>query len=121
MPTPTYPTTLPNQLLGLRDKREDNVVRTQMEAGPAITRRRYTASVRTLSVPVVFTGAQRAIFEDFFEDDLKSGSLSFEWNDPLTDETAIFRFTKPPEFTTMRGGEPDDRIYRATFALEILP
>lgn len=118
---PTYPATLPNQFLGLRDKKEDNVIRTQMDAGPAITRRRYTAVARTISVPVVFTGSQRETFDDFFRDDLKDGSLAFEWTDPVDDATVFFRFTKPPEFTTMRGGSASERIYRSSFALEILP
>lgn len=118
---PNYPTTLPNQFLGLRDKKEDNVLRTQMDAGPSFSRRRYTAVSRTLGVPVVFNGAQRVIFDDFFRDDLKDGSLSFDWTDPVDDSTVTFRFTKPPEFTTMRGGQPAERIYRATLALEILP
>ena len=44
------------------------------------------------------TDAQKAVFEDFFHDDIADGTLSFTWNDPVTDVEAEWQFDAQDPF-----------------------
>ncbi len=61
-----WPPSLPQvmRLEGLGGKKKSNVVRTQMDAGPQKTRRRYTVSTKEFTGSVVLTEAQREYLED---------------------------------------------------------
>jgi hypothetical protein len=119
---PTWPSTLPqNQFIGLTEQRQDPRLRTQMDAGPAKMRRRYTATVRTFSVPIELNGTQRQAFDTFWITDTQEGSLSFSWTDPVTDSAVTFRFVSPPQWTLQAGGATASRLWRAQLDLEILP
>lgn len=120
-----WPATLPQvKLLGMTDTRVSAKLRSSVDAGPALVRRRYTAAVRNVDIPITLTNTERVIFDAFYIDDLEEGSLSFVWTDPVTGDAATFRFRTDdgPQFQTAVGGE-DDGIKRwdATLALEILP
>jgi len=86
-----WPATLPQGLLksSFSDGPPDNLLRTQMEAGPAKVRRRTTAGVRPLSGAMRVTAAQWAIFKTFFDTDLQSGALSFAFPDPDNEAATI--------------------------------
>jgi hypothetical protein len=90
----SWPEELPATLLleGLSAKQESNVIRTQMDAGPRKTRRRYTAHVKTFTGKLLLTSAQRLILEQFYRAALADGALRFNFTDPLTLETREFRF-----------------------------
>lgn len=120
--TPSWPAELPQkQFIGLKDKRQSARHRTRMDYGPAKQRRRYTASVRYIKIPIVLTGAQRVIFDDFWINDLTNGTTEFIWEDPLDDTTQFtrYRFVGEPSWELFVGGAPDDRMWRATMDLEI--
>jgi len=73
-----------------------------------------------MSVPIVLDGSQMITFKEFFEVDLESGALPFEWQDPVTGDNKEFRFThdNPPSFQVVKGGA--DPRWRGTLTLDIL-
>jgi len=93
----SWPDTLPKTLLmnGLSAKRNTNIVRTAMDAGPVKTRRRYTASIKVFSGKMLLDESARAELERFYMITLADGVLRFNFTDPQTLETAEFRFTEP--------------------------
>lgn len=116
----SWPSTLPQQFIGLDDGDDDSRLVTPMDAGEAIVRRRFTSFTRSVSVPMTLKGAQRATFDEFYRTTLKQGSLSFEWEDPATDETKVFRFKQPVRWRLRRGGPVSERVWVGTMQLEIL-
>lgn len=118
----TWPAQLPqDQFLNLTDQQQDSVLRTNMETGPPSRRARFTAVTRAVDVPIMMTGDQRAVFDDFYRDDLAFGALAFDWEDPSTDATVSFAFRSPPKWTLRRGGLPAARIWQSSLELEIQP
>lgn len=105
MANATWPTALPQYVLqqGFREQMPDTLLETQMEAGPAKSRRRYTTGYRQFGVALAMTATQRAIFDSFFVTTLKGGSLPFDWKDPVTQAAATFRFRKPAPSFGIRG------------------
>lgn len=68
-------------------------IRTQMDAGPAKVRRRFTAAPMGFSGTTGFmTRAQVEVFEMFFAQDLAMGALPFEARDPVTCTVRTYRF-----------------------------
>jgi len=107
--------------IGLTDEREDARLRTGMDAGPAKMRKRHTAAVRNIAVPLVLTGAQRVIYDTFYITTLQEGTLPFDWKDPVDDSVISFRFVKPAKFEAIVGGAAAVRKWQTTLSLEILP
>lgn len=109
-------------LSGIGDKKMGGKIRTTVDVGPAIQRRRYTATVRKITVPCILTNAERITFEAFYDDDILSGTLAFNWIDPLNGTTVSMRFADDdggPDWTQVNGG--DVTQWSATLNLEILP
>ena len=97
---PTWPGTLPQAFpIGTTEAVQDGRVRSAMDAGPAKLRRRFTAVVRTYTLPAerfVFTDAQKATYETFFTSTLSGGTLEFDWTDPWPSAgTKTFRIVSP--------------------------
>jgi len=100
-----WPDSLPATLLlaGLSMQPQDNVIRTAMDAGPKKARRRYTAGVKTFSGKQIFNAEQFIIFQRFYHTALADGVLRFNFTDPITLETAEFRFTGPYKTAPIEG------------------
>lgn len=114
-----YPPTLPDLLLGLRVREKPQTIRTAMDVGPDKVRRITQFRSHTLDGPVVFTGANIAVFETFFYDTLDGGSLPFDWEDPRDDSTVSYRYLETPQWRLIDGdGDPDHRQFTANFLLE---
>jgi hypothetical protein len=92
----SWPAELPATLLleGLQAKQERNVIRTQMDAGPRKTRRRYTANVKTFTGKLLLTPSQRTLLEHFYHTALADGALRFNFTDPHTLQAREFRFAE---------------------------
>jgi hypothetical protein len=92
----SWPELLPSGLLeeGFNKQPQGNVIRTAMDAGPKKTRRRYTARTVKYSGKQVFDAAELAVFEQFYHNVLADGVLRFNFTDPVSLETAEFRFTE---------------------------
>lgn len=119
------------QWSGWSEDRQDNVIRSQMDAGPAKTRRRFTAVPKYQTCRWVFNSEQLRIFEEWWETEIYSGAISFHWMSPVSDKLVQARFRKPYTFKPM--GEPmviktaesgEKYIYglwEVTGELEVLP
>jgi hypothetical protein len=114
----TWPPGLPQDVLreGYAERPAKTAIRTEMEAGPAKVRRRFSAGVRPLSIAVELTRAQAGTLLAFFADTLEGGALPFEWAHPRSGEAVRLRFVEEPEVTPLA---PD--TWRAALRLEILP
>lgn len=113
---PSWPVSLPSlELDGYAETAPDVVLRSQMDAGPAKVRRRFTAGVRPIAGQVTLTAAQTATLDAFYVTDLAGGATPFDWTHPRTGAACVMRFTEPPGYT------PVEQFYRATLRLEIMP
>lgn len=96
------------------------VLRTEMDAGPAKQRKRFTAAPR----PVLLVFAPLTVdavvgFEAFFENDIAFGALAFRMVHPITDVVRKFRFIGSDEPWQI---EPIGKnAYRLSVSLELLP
>lgn len=93
-----WPSTLPLPTLqGYGVKPDAAFVRTDMDAGAARQRRRYTAPPSRLSVAWVFTAAQMASFKTFYETtlDLGSGWFTLDINAGAGLASKDCRFVEP--------------------------
>lgn len=116
-----WPSSLPMYLTGVQDQRQSTRLRSNVDVGPAIVRKRYTAAVRNVDILVFFSNAERAIFDDFYINTLAEGTFAFNWIDPVSGTAVSFRFRDElgPQFTGESSG--DFQAWTATLALEIVP
>lgn len=113
----TWPTGLPQRPLadGFAESPQSNVVRSDMDVGPAKMRRRYTAEVRVYSMGLLLTTAQVVTLETFYYTTL--GCVDpFDWIDHRTNAAASYRFRSPPSYSVAGPG-----YWRTTLDLEVLP
>ena len=85
-------------------------------------RRLYTRVPLILVPPpqrYVLNLAQRNTMRTFFDDETESGSLSFQWLNPIPDLGMVeVRFVKDPEFTPVSAGV-SDRLYECDVSFEV--
>ena len=89
----TWPSTFPQAPLleGFKETPPDNLLRTEMDQGPAKARRRSTSAVRPITWPTVMTTSQVSAFEDFYTNTIKGGALRFNITHPRTNATVEAR------------------------------
>jgi hypothetical protein len=107
MANATWPGTLPVYVQegGYSESLQDQTIESQMDAGPAKIRRRFTKSLRKFEITMQMTAAQLTTFETFWNDTLKGGSLPFDWLHPRTRVAATLRFRLPaPKIQTVGSG-----------------
>lgn len=95
------------------------VVRSEMSAGPAKTRRRFTAGTTDIGFVVNLTPDQIATFEAFFDNEIAAGSLPFDIEHPRTKQavSVLLKGDKPYELKPLGGGA----LHRLTMTLEVQP
>lgn len=115
---PNWPETLPQSPLidGCRETPADTVIRTEMETGPAKARLRTTAGVSRLSLTYIMSRAEVDTLQGFFNADISSGALQFDFTHPRTQETIGCRFRQPPAYAPINGD-----YFRVGIELEVLP
>ena len=116
---PSWPASLPQQLLqrGYRESLANNVIRTSVDAGPEKRRQRFTAAVRPLSGSMTMTSAQLDTLMIFYDEDIASGALAFDFKPPRDQtNTVSVVFRQPPSWTNL-GGD----TYAVTIQMEIQP
>ena len=110
-----WPETLPQK--PKQDNYQENppnlVIRTQMDAGPAKVRRRYTAGVRPFTWVQDFTEAQLAILDAFY---LTNCALAFTFPHPRAESNISARFIEPPSYRPGSGV-----YYMVEMKLEAMP
>ena len=118
---PAWPASLPELGLSSSDQKESSTIRTSMEVGPSKLRRRVTKPrARIVDALSEFTGAQRTIFDSFYDTTLVYGSLAFDYEDPHSDGTVSVRFIGTPRFRLRTPGDPDDRLWQVAYRLEVI-
>lgn len=119
MANPVYPPELPQfvEIQGYDETLPFPVRRTPMQAGPAKQRREYTAAETPITLRTdIMTAVQAAIFEAWYIETLKHGSLEWDWIHPRTQEIKTFRFTAGPKPVPAAGGR-----VRYFLAIEMMP
>lgn len=90
MTLPAWPTDLPRPLrTSWGSALQDPRLRRAAETGPPGYRRRYSSVARIVGMEIDVSRAEKAVFDRFFEDTLKLGSLPFTMPDPVTDGWAL--------------------------------
>jgi|SRR5690554_4928695 len=116
MAIPEWPAQLPQSPLvdGYRDVPQDSVIRVNM-TGLAKQRNRYTAVLRDVQESYLMEKGEFGIFEDFYTNTLKNGSLEFLKVNPKSQQQRVYRFSGvySEEFNGVQ--------YKVTLPLEILP
>lgn len=82
---PFWPLAIPQapQRDGWSDTAPDQLLRSDMESGPAKVRRRGTAKPHVAQATYVMDDAEAAIFEEFALETLAGGALAFDWWHPV--------------------------------------
>lgn len=80
----SWPSNLPElpEAEGFSEAPDSGVIRTEMDTGPAKTRRRFTATTCGIKVKYAVTQTQSLIFDSFHKTTLYGGALSFLWTNP---------------------------------------
>lgn len=116
-----WPESLPQKpLRGLSETRQKASLRSDMDSGGPKKRRRFTAAIRNVDVPIVFTQSERATFDTFYNDTLAEGVTVFDWAALQTDigatsGTLSFGFRNPPRMIKVAGE------WSTTLNLEVIP
>jgi len=96
----------------------DQTAAFQPEQGPDITRRRTTARVEAWQLGVILPVKSRLlVFENWFDNILRAGTLPFAWRHPSTRVVKRFQFSP----RTYSVGYPGGEWVRLSFACQILP
>lgn len=118
MPNPTWPTSLPNPIVeSCSYTPRENVIRTQMDAGVAKTRRRFTNVPEDVVFPLPpLDRAQLQTLLDFHDVTLKT-VLPFDWRDFRKPDLTLvtYRFKARPSHSPIGGG-----LWRVSLQLELL-
>lgn len=114
----TWPATLPTEPIndGFQEALGNNVLRTNMDVGPAKVRRRSAIRNDALSIRLKLTTAELAIFKAFYTTDLHDGVDTIQWVHPITNVSTDLRFTSPPSWEPAETG-----FFNVTLALEVMP
>lgn len=96
------------------------MIRTQMDAGPAKARRRFSAAPIPHTGTILVTGDQLATLWSFWTDSIASGAEAFEWLDPRTGNAAIVRFTELPRVAPRAPRSPT-AYWRVELSIEVMP
>ena len=123
MPTPAWPASLPpypvlkSVQLGSPIKA---ITRSEMDTGPAKTRKRVTAAVRPLSMTFApLSEDQVDTFIAWHEDTVAMGALAFTITHPINDSTITVRFASVDgQFSIQERGVDH---YSISVKLEIMP
>jgi hypothetical protein len=113
----TFPATLPAPLISsYAEQRQNQVLRTEMDAGIPKVRRRFTAALTNLQVSWVLTDTQLSTLETFFVTTLLGGATAFDWTHPRTGAAVSARFVEPYAIKALR---PD--LFEVSAKVEVLP
>lgn len=121
--TAVWPATLPQSPLAdsYSEAGERNVIRFEVDAGPAEMRRRHTRGLRQIGATYWLTSAQLATWRGFWADDLSHGAMWFEWPDPVIGEAILARVIDPPMITPVAGGQRWQMALRIEARVDALP
>lgn len=113
-----WPSSLPApDKTGWQAKRQNAVLRTNMDVGTPKQRRRFTATSEYFTLPYLLTVDEFAALESFYNSDLVDGALEFSWPHPRTGATVTARITEPYDYAPVASG----LLWKVTVKFEVLP
>ena len=119
MSTPTFPTTLPKPSMSQYSLTPvNNVLRTDMESGPARTRRRYISVPTDVSVTWTLTRAELDAFQTFYREAIYDGAGWFLMPVVMGDGEALrtARFKEPYRAETVA----NEHVWQVSATLEVM-
>ncbi len=113
-----WPASLPQTplLRGFSQGLEDNLLRTEMDAGKDKVRRRFTAGIKPVRASTILTTTQKDTLITFYETTINDGADEWDWTDHLNGGTVQYRFLSPPDIRRLSGTK-----WEAAMQLEIVP
>lgn len=101
----TWPATLQQYLnrAEFSQSPQDSNIRTTTETGPPKNRRRFTDPVEFMSCQIWVKNTDFGDFRTFYYTTLQDGSLTFNFDDPITGTTEEWRFHEPYRATPLGG------------------
>lgn len=123
MANPVWPNTLPQspKISGLSETPPGQILRTDQDVGPAMTRPRSTADVRVFAIELAVSRTQLDTFDSFFVTTLRGGALAFDWKNPRTGNVATFRIVGKPTYSSFKPNSAPSVPRRIGFTMEQLP
>jgi hypothetical protein len=114
-----WPASLPQLVAveGYEESPPETALRTEMDAGPAKVRRRFTAGVRPITAQLDLDAAQVETLDQFYVTTLAGGALRFDWVDPRNQAAVELRFVRPPVYRPAGS----DAAWTAFLQLEVMP
>jgi hypothetical protein len=100
---------------GYEERPPVTVLRSDMDAGPAKVRQRFTSGVRPIALQLILTDAQADALDYFYRVEVAGGSIPFRWRNPRTNNPASVRFADTPSMVVA------GLHWRASVQLEVLP
>lgn len=105
MTIPTWPATLPKPERDTWSRSPlEARLKKQAEASPPAYRRRFSSVPKSVSLSIVVSRAQKAQFDQFYEETTSFGAKAFYMPDPTTDGWALLGGDGRPLLTA--GGSP---------------
>ena len=103
----TWPTSLPRPERPTWNLKPQEARRKrQSDAGPPSYRRRFSSVARMVTMSVILTHNQRAVFDQFFYETCQHGSVRFWMPDPSTDGWPLTTDTGVQLLVNAGSGEP---------------
>lgn len=93
-------------------------IRSDVDAGPAKVRSRFTDAVDNFQASIVIDYAEYNTLMTFYKTSLSNGALPFTMDHPFTGTPVDFRFVSPPQIRPLGNG---GRAFKVSFDLEQLP
>ncbi len=81
----------------------DTTVRSDVDSGLAKVRSRFTQGIDIYTCTIFIDYSLWDVLKDFYRVTLGNGTRTFGFDDPMTGESAEFRFKEPPSISP-RGG-----------------
>lgn len=112
-----WPVSLPPPAINtMNESPADNLIRSNMDKGPAKVRRRTTANVRPLAFTLRLTAQELQTLENFYDVDTYSGAEVFDYIHPRTGAPVSARFAQRPSW-----GDTEGIVWNVSVSLEIMP
>lgn len=114
---PAFPSYAHLLVAGYTEEPDHGVIRTEMDAGIAKQRARWSKPIITRSATIaVFSDADKAAFDAWVDDDLRGGVLWFGWKVPRTERIVQARIVGGK----YQWGEPAAQIWKASCQIETI-
>ena len=113
-----WPSSLPQIAIGdeFEESADSNVIRSEVDVGPAKLRQRYTAEIKRYRFPLILTTTQVGTLETFFTATIGYGTLPFDWLNQRTRATVSLLLVNRPAYRELAGD-----LWRTSLDLELRP